>query len=112
MSQENDLSEQIKTVDHFHDLLFGGIRVKAFKKLILLDSHLRVKYPKVGTWAELKLFKREPGVRYTYSNYLSLACADKKEINYCAKWLGVSERTMRDYLKTLSRLNNPIVYLE
>lgn len=113
MSQNIDaLRERIKISDRFHNILYGGIRVKAFKKLILLDAHLRVGYPKVGTWAELKLSKRQPGVRYTYSNYLSFACADAQELKYCAEWLGVSVRTIRDYMKTLHRLNNPIAYLE
>lgn len=111
-NEKMELSERIKLVDKFHDLLYGGIRVKAFQKLILLDSHFHVEYPRGQNWVALKRRARQVYLPKTYSNYLSLAAVDKKEIDYVVNWLGVSERTARDYMKTLNRLNNPIAYLE
>lgn len=112
MTTGSELLNRIRLIDKFHDLLYGGIRVKAFQKLIVLDSHLRLKYPRGQNWLALTRWKRQVGVPKTYPNYLSLAMTDMREIDYVSKWLGVSERTARDYMKTLNRLNNPIAYLE
>lgn len=112
MTQEEEaMLDYIRKVDKFHDLLYGGIRVKAFQKLIVLDAHLRLKYPRGQNWLALKRWHREPGIRHNYENYLALAQVDKKEVDYVCEFLGVSDRTARDYLKTLYRLNNPVAYI-
>ena len=112
MTQKPEKEDLLKTIEifvKFHNLLYGGIRVKSFQKLILLDSHLRNRYSDV--FSALKVRKGQPNVFKNYASYLSLAQNDREELDYAAEFLGISQRTARDYLKTLDRLNNPIAYL-
>ena len=103
MTQEITI-ELIEAVDRYNDFMVKGIRPKTFQNLVLLADHLSV-YHHQEAYGPLRKRDGATHVPRTFSNYLSMAQFDKIEIEYVASWLGVSERTSRDYLRTLFKLS-------
>jgi len=83
--------------------LCKGVRQETLRRLLLLGFYMRLcRYHKV--YKELCIRTKQEHLleHKSFDNYLFMI--DEKEMRELAKWLGVSERVIRDYVKTLQKL--------
>jgi len=103
MTQEITI-EMIEAADRFHAFMVRGIRPKTFQNLVILADHLS-NYHYRDAFGPIRERHNQNHIPSNFNNYLAIAQFDKEEIKYVSKWLGVSERTARDYLRTLYKLS-------
>lgn len=83
--------------------LCRGIRTRTLRKLLSL-AHTLCEH---RMWKSFDRLKEEQGQDYSaesWDRYLKMAVRSRSEIEYVMEYLGVSERTARDYLTALDRL--------
>jgi hypothetical protein len=87
----------------WHYNFFHGFRIKLFTKLLLFLCFAKARFKMLN---EAEWRKRKPKERkdckWVFYNYLS--SPDEIEIEYLAKCLGISKRTIYDYWKLAYRL--------
>jgi len=96
----------LEEVEKLWKTLTRGVRPLAFKKLIYL-KYIILRFRLKENY--YKLCKRSKGLEYLsknpcLDNYCGLALRDLEELNWVKNFLGVSERTAKDYLLCLERL--------
>ena len=84
-------------------LMHGGVRVKCFKNLIMLQSRLKHRLSKNEDNAQTR-FREENEIPPNWENYIQWAVRDQTETAFVMSQLHISKRTAWDYMTTLSKM--------
>ena len=100
-----DIIEFLEPYAEFYEKVMKGIRIKALQNLILFLLEVKIRFNSINweQWQNRNPKKRKH-LRRLLINYLDNF--DREEINYYVQRIGVSPRTVRDYLNTLRSIIN------